>query len=200
MRSVHELDNMRPSEVKAAALGSATGATGTPISKPQRIRLKLTQPAKEHGGDADHVNESISTTAVGSDDAEEASASEFGPELGFDERELAMNPRDLYRLLRRQLNWAEKDKAQLETHWSQLRQKREQAWLEKEAIFDDVIDAELRLFSAIVGDMGPPPAGSGNPATSLGKLQQQQMQFKQQQEQLQAKKAENPDNEADPAV
>ncbi|KAJ5489310.1 hypothetical protein N7539_004200 [Penicillium diatomitis] len=200
MRSVHELDSLRPTEVKAAALGSAAGATGTPVAKLQRIRLKLSQPSRDHGSDAETVNESLSTTATGHDDTEDASLSEFGPELGFDKRELAMAPRDLYRLLRRQIHWAENETAQLKSLWDQLRPKREQAWLEKEAIFDDVIDAELRLFSALVGDLGPIPTGTDSSVTSLEKLQQQQMQFKHQQDQLQAKPTEQPDDDVDGAA
>ncbi|KAJ5370403.1 uncharacterized protein N7496_006495, partial [Penicillium cataractarum] len=197
MRSVHELDNLRPTEVKAAAAGSVTG---TPVSKLQRIRLKLSQPAKEPGSETDHPNEPILTTITAHDDSEDTSMPEFGPELGFDERELAMAPRDLYRLLRRQIFWAEKETTQLKSEWDELRPKREQSWLEKEAIFDDVIDAELRLFSAIVGDIDAPPAAPGNLATSLEKLQHQQLHFKQQQEQLQAKSAEVAEGEVDAAA
>lgn len=125
---------------------------------------------------------------------------EFGPELGFDERELAIPPRDLHRLLRRQIFWAERETLQLKAEWDELRPKREQAWLEKEAIFDDVIEAELRLFSAIVGDINGPPVVPGNLATSLEKLQHQQLHFKQQQEQLQAKSAEVAEGDVDAAT
>lgn len=197
MRSVHELENPRPTEVKAAAIGSVAG---TPASKLQRIRLKLSHPAKEPGSETDHLSEPLLTTITAHDDTEETSMPEFGPELGFDERELTMAPRDLYRLLRRQIFWAEKETAQLKAEWDELRPKREQSWLEKEAIFDDVIDAELRLFSAIVGDIGVPPAGSASMATSLEKLQHQQMHFKQQQDQLQAKSAEAAEGEVDAAA
>jgi hypothetical protein len=118
---------------------------------------------------------------------------EYGPELGFDDRELAMHPHDLYRLLRRQIHWAEKESAQLRAEWDTIRPKREQSWLEKEAIFDDVIDGELRLFSAIVGDIGGPAVPTASLSTSLQKLQHQQQQFRnqQEQEQMQAKAAES---------
>jgi hypothetical protein len=197
MRSVHELDNLRPTEVKAAAVGSMTG---TPASKLQRIRLKLSQPAREPGSETEHLNEPVLTTITAHDDTEETSIPEFGPELGFDDREVTMAPRDLYRLLRRQIFWAEKETAQLKSEWVELRPKREQAWLEKDAVFDDVIEAELRLFSALVGDIGAPPTAPGKLATSLEKLQHQQLHFKQQQEQLQAKSAENAEGEVDAAA
>jgi hypothetical protein len=186
MRSVHETDTLRPSDSKAnAALGNIAG---TPASKLQRIRLKLSHP-KEPGAESE-PHESILSTAAAYDD--DSTMPEFGPELGFDDHELAMHPHDLYRLLRRQINWAEKESAQLRAEWDDIRPKREQSWLEKEAIFDDVIDGELRLFSAIVGDIGGPAAPTTNLSTSLQKLQHQQQQFRnqQEQEQMQAKAAE----------
>lgn len=191
MRSVHETDTLRPSDSKANA-GALGNVVGTPASKLQRIRLKLSHPAKEPGAEPEPPNESILSAAVPPDsaDAEEMTMPEFGPELGFDDHELAMHPRDLYRLLRRQIFWAEKETAQLRAEWDELWPMREHAWLEKEAIFDDVIDGELRLFSAIVGDIGGTAAQPTDLTTSLEKLQHQQQQFKNQQEQLQAKSGE----------
>jgi hypothetical protein len=184
MRSVHETDTLRPSDSKA----NAALVAGTPASKLQRIRLKLSHP-KEPGAESE-PHESILSTAAADDD--DSTMPEFGPELDFDDHELAMHPHDLYRLLRRQINWAEKESAQLRAEWDDIRPKREQSWLEKEAIFDDVIDGELRLFSAIVGDIGGPAAPTTNLSTNLQKLQHQQQQFRnqQEQEQMQAKAAE----------
>lgn len=197
MRSVHETDTMRPSDSKSANAGSLGSVVGTPVAKLQRIRLKLSQP-KEPATEPEHPHESILSTATTTTttlpseaaDTDETSIPEFGPELGFDDHELSMHPRDLYRLLRRQIFWAEKDATQLRAEWDELRPKREQAWLEKEAIFDDVIDGELRLFSAIVGDVGGPTAPAGAVPSTLEKLQHQQQQFKDQQEQLKAKYTE----------
>jgi len=184
MRSVHETDTLRPSDFKANA-GTLGSVAGTPASKLQRIRLKLSHP-KEPGAEPEQPHESIlSTVAAAAEVDEDSTMPEFGPELGFDDHELAMHPRDLYRLLQRQIHWAEKESAQLRAEWDDIRPKREQSWLEKEAIFDDVIDGELRLFSAIVGDIGGPAAPTTNLSTSLQKLQHQQQQFRNQQEQEQ---------------
>lgn len=193
MRSVHETDTLRPSDSKSNA-GALGNVAGTPASKLQRIRLKLSHPPKEPGAEPEQHNESIlSTTApLETADGEDMTMPEYGPELGFDDRDLAMPPHDLYRLLRRQIHWAEKETAQLRAEWDDIRPKREHAWLEKEAIFDDVIDGELRLFSAIVGDIGGAAVPQANLTSGLEKLQHQQQQFKTQQEQLQAQTAENP--------
>jgi hypothetical protein len=193
MRSVHEIDTMRPLDSISKAPGSTTG---TPVSKVQRLRLKLTQP-REPGTEAEPVAEPapVVPTPIASDtvDSEENMMPELGPELGFDESELALSPRDLYRLLRRQVAWAEKETKELEKEWDETRPRRERAWREKEAVFDDLIDAEISLFSAIVGSV--PPA---HLATSLEKLQQQQQEFQNQQEQL-AKSADVPTVEGNPA-
>lgn len=186
MRSVHEVDSLHGPNAKA---GTTNSVAGTPASKIQRIRLKLSHPP---GADSEAHNETTltKTAIVDATDPEDMTMPDYGPELGFDHHELAMQPRDLYRLLRRQIHWAEQETAHLHTAWDEIRLKRERAWQEKEGVFDDVIDGELRLFSAIVGDIGAPAVTGKNPSTSLEKLQQQQQQFKQQQEQLQAKAAE----------
>jgi hypothetical protein len=183
MRSVHEADTARPSDPKSTS-GSTASVAGTPVSKIQRIRLKLSQPKGEPGnGDSDHLPAPTISAAIGSEiDPEDTTMPEFGPELDFDDHELAMPPHDLYRVLRRQIHWAEKESAQLRAEWDGLRPQREQAWLEKEGIFEDLIHGELRLFSTFVGEPAP-----GSLASSLEKLQHQQREFKHQQDQLQAK-------------
>ncbi|CAL5870908.1 uncharacterized protein PFLUO_LOCUS5149 [Penicillium psychrofluorescens] len=186
MRSVHETDGPRTADSK--------GQPSTPASKLQRIRLKLTHPPKEPAAEQpEHNNEPSTITAstinhaVGeSSDLDEMTMPEFTPDLGFDDHELSMHPRDLYRLLRRQISWAEKEAAQLQSEWEQIRPQRERAWEEKEVIVDDVIEGELRLFSAIVGtttDISIPTGPAATLSNSLDKLQQQQHQFKEQQRQ-----------------
>ncbi|KAJ5185630.1 Zinc finger C2H2 [Penicillium cf. griseofulvum] len=191
MRSVHETDTMRSIDSISKVHGAPGSTTTTPASKLQRIRLKLTQP-REPGTESEPHTEAITivpapvTTTTDAHDPDETSMPEFGPELDFDESELSLSPRDLYRLLRRQITWAGKEAAQLQAEWETIRPQRERAWREKEAIFDDLIEAEVNLFNAMVGSV--PPA---HLTTSLEKLQQQQQQFQHQQEQL-AKSADMP--------
>ncbi|KXG45657.1 Zinc finger, C2H2 [Penicillium griseofulvum] len=193
MRSVHETDTMRPIDSISKVHGAPGSTTTTPASKLQRIRLKLTQP-REPGTESEPHTEAITivpapVTTTDSHDPDETLMPEFGPELDFDESELSLPPRDLYRLLRRQIVWAGKEAAQLQAEWETIRPQRERAWREKEAIFDDLIEAEVNLFNAMVGSV--PPA---HLTTSLEKLQQQQQQFQHQQEQL-AKSADMPTTE-----
>ncbi|KAK1150206.1 hypothetical protein N8T08_000108 [Aspergillus melleus] len=156
MRTVHETEALRPSDpvpkhhnVPASAAGTPAG---TPASKLQRIKLKLSQPPKE---DPDRYSESAADETANTD-LEELEDPELNPDLGFDEHELALPPTQLYRVLRRQIHWAEKEGVKLRAEWEKIKPKRKQAWLEKDAVFDDVIDAQLRLFTALVGsDNGP---------------------------------------------
>ncbi|KAI9928778.1 hypothetical protein ASPWEDRAFT_105756 [Aspergillus wentii DTO 134E9] len=187
MRTVHETEALRPSDPVPkhhnAPLSALTPGAATPASKLQRIKLKLSHPPRD---EADQYSESANDETAATEDLDEFELPEFGPEVGFDEHELALRPQDLYRLLRRQIHWAEKETSKLRDDWLKTAPKRKQAWMEKEAIFDDVIDAELRLFSAIVGNEGMPVA---HDADGLEKYQQhqQQHQHQLQQEQEQQK-------------
>ncbi|KAF9892561.1 hypothetical protein FE257_001670 [Aspergillus nanangensis] len=150
MRTVHETEALRPSDPVPKhhnAPPSAAGTpSGTPASKLQRIKLKLSFPPKE---EMDQHSESATET-VGTDDVDEFEIPEFNPDLGFDEHEMKLRPQELYRLLRRQINWAEKAGIEMRKDWEKIRPKRKQAWLEKESVFDDAIDAQLRLFGLLM--------------------------------------------------
>ncbi|KAJ5490209.1 Zinc finger C2H2 [Penicillium expansum] len=183
MRSVHETDTMRPIDSISKVHGTPASTTGTPASKLQRIRLKLTQP-REPGTESEPHTEAITIVpapiTAETHDPEETSMPEFGPELDFDASELSL-PRATSTVF-----CVDRSRGLLQAEWETIRPQRERAWREKEAIFDDLIDAEIGLFSAMVGSV--PPA---HLTTSLEKLQQQQQQFQNQQDQL-AKSAEVP--------
>ncbi|KAE8351106.1 hypothetical protein BDV28DRAFT_25987 [Aspergillus coremiiformis] len=147
MRTVHETEALRPSDPvpKHHNAPSAMGTpAGTPASKLQRIKLKLSHPPKD---DAEQLGESVNDEP---EDLDEYEIPEFSPELGFDEHELSLPPQQLYRLLRRQIHWAEKEGVGLRDEWERIKPKRKRSFLEKEAIIEDVCDAELRLFSLIM--------------------------------------------------
>ncbi|KAL2011631.1 hypothetical protein VTN00DRAFT_4349 [Thermoascus crustaceus] len=175
MRTVHETEALRPSDPvpkhhnpPLSALGG--GPAGTPASKLQRIKLKLSGPPKDEA-DQPHYGDTT-TTEEGMEGVEDPDAlvPEYGPELGFDEHELSLRPYDLYRLLRRQIHWAEQETAQLRREWEVIEPQRKQAWREKEAIFDDMIEAEVRLLKIISGAEGPLPLGAANMMNGLGQL------------------------------
>ena len=141
MRTVHETE-ARPDK------GLPLLGGPTPATKLQRIKLKLSQPKDEaHGSsdaavdmDADPGTQDMDTTSLGLN----LNLDDFD----FDEVEKALPPRDLYRLLRRQISWAERDAARLRAEWESTRPRRKQAWLEKEAILDRWLSDELE-FSVV---------------------------------------------------
>jgi hypothetical protein len=51
----------------------------------------------------------------------------------------------LYRLLRRQIHWAEQESEKLKQEWELTMGERKAAWRQKEAILEDVILAEIRV-------------------------------------------------------
>lgn len=187
MRTVHETEALRhadpiakPNTSSLPILGATTGSgTTTPASKLQRIKLKLSQP---HPPRDDNASESAAEDPTEDPNyLNDYELPEYGPEIGFDEAELALRPRDLYRLLRRQLHWAERETDHLRDDWERTRPKRKQSWLEKEAVFDDVIDAEIRLFGALMGVSPPDGDGHGHSAAKgLERYQYQQQQHLQQ--------------------
>ncbi|KAL2858399.1 hypothetical protein BJX68DRAFT_228578 [Aspergillus pseudodeflectus] len=158
MRTVHETEALRPSDPvpkRHDILSSAGTPVGTPASKLQRIKLKLSHPPRDDN--TDQYSESINDDTAGTEDADEFEVPEFTAENGFDDHELEMSPRELYRLLRRQIHWAEQEGAELQGEWDKIRPKRKEAWAEKEAIFDDMIDAQVRLLSAVMNARGLTP-------------------------------------------
>ncbi|PYH46230.1 C2H2-type zinc finger protein [Aspergillus saccharolyticus JOP 1030-1] len=161
MRTVHETEALRPSDpvpkhhtTLAAAAATAAAAsssaaptpTGTPAGKVQRIKLKLSQPKGEDLGEhSESANEEME---------EDLSVPPVGSEKGFDVHELLLEGPQLYRLLLRQMHWARKEGDQLKAAWEKIQVKRKEAWLEKETIFDDLVEAELGLFRTIAGQEG----------------------------------------------
>jgi hypothetical protein len=151
MRTVHETEALRPSDPvpKNQTAAGAGPTTTTPANKVQRIKLKLNFGPREDT-EQQSVNGEGSSSALELEDLDSIAFPELDADLGFDEHELAMRPKQLYRLLRRQIHWAEIETAKLKLQWQAAEPKRKRAWREKEAIFDDVIEAEVRLHNALV--------------------------------------------------
>ena len=70
----------------------------------------------------------------------------FGPfpsDLHFDEQEASMDRRELFRLLRRQIHWAEQDGKELEAQASDLVKERRDEWLAKELVIENLLEADF---------------------------------------------------------
>ena len=68
---------------------------------------------------------------------------EYPPDIHFSEEELAMPPDQLFRLLRRQVHWAEEDNQELRDEIEALEAKRKEEWQAKELVLANVMEAEL---------------------------------------------------------
>jgi hypothetical protein len=192
MRTVHETEALRPSDPvpkhqQAAGGGGGSGPGGAPGNKVPRIKLKLSQPKDEdqhpQPGEQRPASTSTSTAlddpTITLDDIDDIDLPEFAgqdtTDIGFEDRELALRPRELYRLLRRQIHWAEKEGQHLREEWEGIRPKRKQAWVEKEAVLDDLIHTELRLLSTVMGEGKSAEVPAAAEATSaLEKLHHEQ--------------------------
>lgn len=64
------------------------------------------------------------------------------PEMGFHTHETALDRRELFRLLRRQIHWAELDGKDINAHAKSLEEDRRKEWLAKELVFENVLEAE----------------------------------------------------------
>lgn len=177
MRTVHETEALRPSDPVPKH-----HQQGTPAHKVQRIKLKLSQPKDDsdpHSHPPHQPEPPLTNPDEPAEPLEYSLPEFFGPEIGFDEHELALPPRELYRLLRRQIHWAEKEGQQLRDEWERIRPKRKQAWMEKEAIFDDFMDAEVRLLRQLDAIVGHEGVAMGSAQYGFGAAQQQQQQYEQ---------------------
>lgn len=147
VRQVHEAEPLRPSDAPAPRSGGNAAAA----NKPPRIKLKVTQPPKDSSDAEQHQQQGGNAGGGASSElgnSDQINIHEYGPEIGLDAHDISLPPAELYRLLRRQIYWAEQEGTELRDEWNRIEPRRKQAWREKEAIFNDMLDAELRFFNA----------------------------------------------------
>jgi hypothetical protein len=69
--------------------------------------------------------------------------SSYPPELGLTPEEEARRPKELWRLLRRQLHWAEEETDSLKRQCEMMEELRKKEWLEKEILLDQTMKNEI---------------------------------------------------------
>lgn len=69
--------------------------------------------------------------------------SSYPPELGLTAEEEARGPQELWRLLRRQLHWAEEETDSLKRQCEMLEELRKNEWTEKEILLDQTMKNEI---------------------------------------------------------
>lgn len=127
MRTVHETEALRPSDPVPKSM--------QPANKTAKLKLILKAPQSAASQTA-----SLDTATNGkSDDA----SSRFPPELGLTSEEEKMDIAELWRLLRRQVHWAEEDSEALKREIEVMEEIRKKEWKEKEVLLDQVVKNEL---------------------------------------------------------
>ena len=71
----------------------------------------------------------------------------YPSDLHLTAKENAMPPGELFRLLRRQLHWAEDERQELQAEVEALENKKKREWQKKELLLENVMEAELAYHS-----------------------------------------------------
>lgn len=66
----------------------------------------------------------------------------FPPDFEFDEHETSLDRRQLFRLLRRQIHWAEQEGKDLHGETAELEKDRRKEWMAKELVMENLLEAE----------------------------------------------------------
>jgi hypothetical protein len=128
MRTVHETEALRPSDPIPKSM--------QPLSKSARLKINL-KHQQEQTGDLHMANGETN----GNDPP--GWTSSYPTELGFTAEEEERGPKELWRLLRRQVHWAEEEGALMKRHCEDIEERRKKEWLEKEILLDQVIQTEM---------------------------------------------------------
>lgn len=159
MRTVHETEALRPSDPVPRNYSSAH-------FKPQRLKLVLN--AKPPTGTSDGSDKDtaasggepvpeleIDETAIGDTPTQAegghgplpvptaVGSYEYPDDVRFTEEEVAMPPDQLFRLLRRQVHWAQDEGKDLLEEVKVMEGKRREEWAAKELVLANVVEAEL---------------------------------------------------------
>jgi hypothetical protein len=127
MRTVHETEALRPSDPIPKSM--------QPMLK-HRLKLSVKPQVTQNG-----VPHPLNGVTNGNDPP--GWTSSYPAELGLTAEEEARGPKELYRLLRRQLHWAEEEGELLKRQCEQLEELRKKEWLDKEVLLDQVIRNEI---------------------------------------------------------
>lgn len=109
------------------------------IKSGTRLKLVIKQP---HPADTQNQTQGLQRNLEGNNTSDADHLTQLPTELGFPAEELEMNPRDLWRLLRRQLHWDMEESESLQRELEVTEAILQKEWVEKEIILDQVIKGE----------------------------------------------------------
>jgi hypothetical protein len=127
MRTVHETEALRPSDPVPKSMQPHHIKSGT--------RLKLVIKQQQAAENGNKTSDGGVSSAVDH-------LTDLSNNLGFTPAELAMNPQDLWRLLRRQLHWDLEESESIQRELEVAEATLQKEWAEKEILFDRVMKSE----------------------------------------------------------
>lgn len=169
MRTVHETESARTAEhyirgppkpkTTAANTPIPDAAAATPLIVPEKstesqppaskgLKLKLNMNGSKSkqppSAPADYLDD-IATAPLTplSPRMRDEVFGPLPPELQFDETETTLDRRELFRLLRRQIHWAEQDGKDLQTQEADLLKQRRDGWMAKELVVENLLEADF---------------------------------------------------------
>lgn len=151
MRTVHETEALRPSDPIPKGYPPPSAAPGNAGKAGPRIKLKMPGASSASATSGDAVQDTDIENDMDADSS--FPLPEFPSDLGFDEEELGMRPSALYRLLRRQVYWAELEGKELKQEADAIEVKRRLAWKEKDAVFNDMTKTEVKFAGVTTADI-----------------------------------------------
>jgi hypothetical protein len=151
MRTVHETEALRPSDPVPKHHSS------NPSNRQQRLKLVLTNKGSTPGSPSSHAPnaapvppataaEYAHNNAIYVQDTSVPNAPlmvQFPPDMDFSERELSLSAPELYKLLRRQLQWAQEDSEKLRAEAEAVEKLRKEEWEAKELVLENLMEAEI---------------------------------------------------------
>jgi hypothetical protein len=127
MRTVHETEALRPSDPIPKSMH--------PSSKSSRLKLIIKPSQMTVDGQPSSNGHINGTNPPGW-------SSSYSQDLGFTAEEGARGSEALWRLLRRQVHWAEEEGESLKRQCEAMEDTRKKEWMEKEVLLDQVISNE----------------------------------------------------------
>lgn len=136
MRTVHETEALRPSDPIPKSMQPQLGKGNN------RIKIVIKNNGHRTNGDSRSPSHGRSTDPS-ANSAHHEGLTPLTTEQGFLPEELALDSKELWRLLRRQVHWAEEEQDSLKQELDMMNELRNKEWLEKEILLDQVIKNEM---------------------------------------------------------
>jgi len=166
MRTVHETEALRPSDPVPKHHSS------NPSNRQQRLKLVLTNKGSTPGSPSSHAHppnaapvppataaEYAHNNAIYFQDTSVPNAPlmvQFPPDMDFSERELSLPAPELYKLLRRQLQWAQEESEKLRAEAEAVEKLRAEEWVAKELVLENFMEATIATARRRHADRGQP--------------------------------------------